>query len=273
MPWFKKFYLKFIVLLSWLLPKVGARLALKLFLTPTRVPRPVSELDFYNSAKKYKMPHGIAAYEWGEVQSPAVLLVHGWSGRGTQLGAFALPLVKAGFRVIAIDGPAHGSSEGRMTNVGDFANSLRETQKNIGPLVAVIAHSFGAGCSIVAAHRGMEVKKVVLIAGPARYERVLAHFFKLLPISPAAQEHMILVLQNKVGIHVKDLNVGHIGSGLQVQPMIVHDADDKEVGFQSALEIQEVWPQAKLLRTEGLGHRRVLRDPQVLRAVTDFINS
>lgn len=248
-------------------------MAQKVFLTPTRVPRPVSETDFYNSAKKYQMPHGIAAFEWGEVQNPTVLLVHGWSGRGTQLGAFALPLVDAGYRVIAIDGPAHGASEGQMTNVGAFANALLEAQKNIGPLHALIAHSFGAGCSVVAIQRGLQVKRAVLIAGPARYERVLANFFKLLPISPRAQVHFIVELQNKVGIHVKDLNVGHIGSGLNIKAMIVHDVEDKEVRFQSALEIQEVWPQVKLLRTEGLGHRRILRDPQVLRAVTEFIKS
>ncbi|WP_157684713.1 alpha/beta fold hydrolase [Bdellovibrio bacteriovorus] len=265
--------MNFIVLLSWILPKAGARRAQKIFLTPTRVPRPASEADFYNSAKKYQFPHGIAAFEWGETQNPAVLLVHGWSGRGTQIGAFAAPLVKAGFRVIAIDGPAHGASDGQMTNVGEFANALMAVQKNIGPLHALIAHSFGAGCSIVAIQRGLQVKKAVLIAGPARYERVLANFFKLLPISPQAQEYFIVELQKKVGIHVKDLNVGHLGKSLPIEAMIVHDTEDKEVRFQSALEIQEVWPQAKLLRTEGLGHRRILRDPEVLRAVTEFIKS
>lgn len=273
MPLTKKIYVRFIVLLSWVFPWAGAFLALKLFLTPTRVPRPSSEKEFFESARRFTFANGIAAFEWGPTAGPTVLLVHGWSGRGTQMGAFAAPLVAEGYRVVAIDGPAHGASAGKTTNVGAFANSLVDVQKSLGPLEGLIAHSFGAGCSIVAVSRGLRVPRVVLIAGPAKYERVLENFFKLLPISPRAQKILLRELGKKAGIQVQDLQVGRLGAGLQVKALVVHDEDDKEVLFRSALEIEEAWPQAKIFRTQGLGHRRVLRDPQVLRAVTEFIKS
>lgn len=273
MPWSQKVYFYFISLLSWVLPKAGALQALTVFLTPTRVPRPPSEKEFFESARKYELPQGTAAFEWGRSDGSLIILVHGWSGRGTQMGAFAAPLVAQGFRVIAVDGPAHGGSAGETTNIGAFAQFLIDMQKSLGAIHGVIAHSFGAGCVVVGISRGLQVQKVVLIAGPARYERVLNHFFERLPISPWARKKFIAELKKKAGIAPKDLNIGVIGKDLKVDAMIVHDTDDKEVGFQSALEIHEVWPQSQLLRTEGLGHRRILRDPQVLKAVTEFMKS
>lgn len=261
------------MLLSWVWPQGGALLAEKLFLTPTRVPRPPSEADFFNSAKKYTLPYGIAAFEWGVAENPLVVLVHGWSGRGTQMGAFASPLVQAGYRVVALDGPAHGASSGQTTNVGDYAQFLIEAQKILGPFHAVVAHSFGAGCSVLSAQRGLKVKKLVLIAGPAKYERVVGNFFKLLPISSAAQRSFLVNLQRKVGISVQEMNVGEIGKNLRVEALIVHDIEDKEVRFQSAIEIHEAWPTSKIFKTQGLGHRRILRDPQVLSTVKDFIQA
>jgi predicted alpha/beta hydrolase family esterase len=216
---------------------------------------------------------GISAFEWGHENDPVVLLIHGWSGRGTQMGAFAAPLVAAGFRVVAIDGPAHGTSDGTYATLALFAESMKEAQKILGPFHAVIAHSFGAGSVVLAVVRGLVAKKIVLVAGPARYERVIANFFKILPISPSARKIFLVNLQNLVGIAVQDMNVGELGQNLPVQAMVVHDVEDKEVKFQSALEIKEAWPQVKLLETQGLGHRRVLRDPHVLQAVTDFIKA
>jgi hypothetical protein len=40
----------------------------------------------------------LPVYSWGS--GPTILLAHGWSGRGSQLGAFVEPLVEQGFRLV-----------------------------------------------------------------------------------------------------------------------------------------------------------------------------
>jgi len=35
--------------------------------------------------------------------------------------------------------------------------------------------------------------------------------------------------------------------------------------------MNEAWPGSVLLKTEGLGHRRILKDPKVISAVVNFI--
>lgn len=248
-------------------------MAENIFLTPTRVPRPESEMAWYESSKKYFVGDGIAAFEWGPATGPLVVLVHGWSGRGTQMAAFAGPLLEKGYRVVALDGPAHGSSQGIKTNVGEYARFLIKVQEELGPYKAIIAHSFGAGCSVISAYWGLKVEKLVLVAGPARYAAVVRDYLNFVKISPMAEKYFFSSLAKKVGMTAEELNVGVIGSHLKVPTMIVHDKEDKEVLFSAALEIQKAWPHAKLLETQGLGHRRILKDPQVTKQVAEFIHS
>ena len=49
-----------------------------------------------------------------------VLLVHGWSGRGTQLYKIADKLLENGFMTISFDAPADGKSPGNSTMMTEF---------------------------------------------------------------------------------------------------------------------------------------------------------
>lgn len=259
--------------LSQVFPAYYAKGAEDIFLTPSRVPRPVSEKTWFESAKKTTYSGGIAAFEWGPADGPIVALIHGWSGRGTQMAAFAGPLVEQGYRVIAFDGPAHGDSAGEQTNVGEYAQFIIRMQQELKPFKAVVAHSFGAGCSVFAAARGLKVEKLVLVAGPSRYEVIVGQYLKFIGLSSKSQDYFYQSLAAKVGMPAKELNVGQIGESLSIPAMVVHDRDDKEVRFDSALDIKQAWPHVQLVETQGLGHRRILKDPTVIQQVVEFIQS
>ncbi|MNS54199.1 Alpha/beta hydrolase family protein [compost metagenome] len=268
----QKIWFKSLKYSSLVVPKKAAAWAEDIFLTPSRVPRPVSEKEWYESARKRTMSGGIAAYEWGPEDGPLVALVHGWSGRGTQLGAFAQPLVDKGYHVIAFDGPAHGNSQGQMTNVGEFSLFLIRMQQELAqPFKAVIAHSFGSGCSVLARARGLQAEKLVLIAGPSRYEVVVGNYLNFVGLSSRSKEYFVESLATKVGVSEKNLNVGKIGHDFHIPTMVVHDRDDKEVRYKAAEEIKEAWPEVELVTTQGLGHRRILKDAGVVEKVTEFI--
>jgi len=232
--------------LSVILPKAIAQAAQILFLTPERIPRPPSEIDYFNSAKKYKIDDRIAAFEWGLPHNPLVLLVHGWSGRG--------------------------DSAGQITHVGEYSQFMIDIQKTLGPYHAIIAHSFGAGCAVLSASRGLSVKKIVMVAGPSRYELVVTNYLDALKLSPKAREHFLNSLGERVKLPVADMNVGVIGNKLShLKAMVVHDIEDKEVTVRAAEDIKKNWPSIEIMMTTGLGHRRILKDPTVTAAVTEFI--
>jgi pimeloyl-ACP methyl ester carboxylesterase len=269
----KKHLPKLISFLSILAPKLAAKIALKVFATPVRVPRPESEMEMFHLSKQFTLKNGMAAFEWGDSHHPLVLLIHGWNGRGTQISAFAKALVEKNFRVVALDGPGHGSSPGKMTNPAHFAQFIIDSQKELAPsgAHAVIAHSFGGGCAVLAAKRGLKTRGLVLIASPAFYDRVVDFFSKSIGLNKSSHEEFVKLIVKVAGIHPSELNVGALGSTMNLPALVVHDEGDNAVNYISATAITSAWPGSKLYTTQGLGHRRILKDPKVIIEVADFI--
>jgi pimeloyl-ACP methyl ester carboxylesterase len=269
----KTFLPKIIALLCIFAPKLAAKMALKIFATPARIPRPESEMEMYHLSKQFFLTNGIAAFEWGNPTNPLVMLIHGWNGRGTQISAFAKLLVEKNFRVVALDGPGHGISPGKMSNPTHYAQFILNAQRELSPqgAHAIIAHSFGGGSTVLALHRGLIVKGVVLVASPAFYDRVVESFAKSVKLNKKAQIIFERLVTELAGISPRDLNVAKLSSDLKLPALIVHDQDDNAVNYISASAIAESWPQSKLLTTQGLGHRRILKDQKVIAEVCDFI--
>src|ERR687889_951115 len=105
----------FFAVLGRLSPVLAGRLAARLFARPRHHARPDRERELIARGTRVALPDGLHATAWGA--GPTVLLVHGWEGRGAQLGAFVDPLVAAGFRVVALDNPAHGESNGSRSDL------------------------------------------------------------------------------------------------------------------------------------------------------------
>ncbi len=150
-------------------PKLAAKMAAKFFASTTRFDRPLAEIEYIASAIAVRHKNIYSGHIWGD-HGPFILLVHGWNGRGSQMGAFAKPLVEKGFRVVAFDGPAHGDSPGTESNPSEYANFLLSLQNDFAPIHAIVAHSFGSGCSVLAVSRGLSVNKRFCISWPAKYE-------------------------------------------------------------------------------------------------------
>jgi pimeloyl-ACP methyl ester carboxylesterase len=257
--------------ISYVFPYLGARWALKLFLTPRRFNRPESEKIWFELADQKKLKCGYAIHQWGDISHPKVLLVHGWEGRGVQLGAFSEPLVNAGFCVIALDGPAHGDSPGVQTNAGDFSRALIAAQQELGSLKAIVAHSFGGGCTLLATKSGLKVDQIITIASPSDYLKVVENAFGFMRISSWSKKIAYNILEKRAGLSLSEINIALIAESLTIPGLIIHDHNDKEVGVQNAIDLNQSWPDSKILLTTELGHRRILKDPEVVQAVLSFI--
>src|SRR5262245_30745683 len=125
-PWFLRLLRARNRALSTLAPTRAAGLAERLFLTPPRSRRPAAETTLLAAAHSHPCRVGgrrIHVSMWGA--GPAVLLVHGWGGRGTQLGAFVEPLVADGFSVVAFDAPGHGESERGTVTIPEMVMAAR----------------------------------------------------------------------------------------------------------------------------------------------------
>ena len=53
--------------------------------------------------------------------------------------------------------------------------------------------------------------------------------------------------------------------------LLIHDRGDPDVPFRNAQEIAAAWPGARVLATDDLGHRALMRDPTVVRSAVAFL--
>ena len=253
-------------------PGAAGWMGRKLFSLPRRRRQPKREVQVLATAKRLKLPtrHGVLrAWSWG--RGPTVLLVHGWEGRGAQLGAFAGPIVRAGYRVLAFDGPGHGRSPGIIGAVPELSDAILDIAAQVGDIHGVIAHSMGAVSTTLAIRNGLNLERVAYVAPATAPDKGLEMFQRLLRAQPTTVEATKRKLIDETGVSWFELQHGAVPRGIDRPLLIVHDREDTEVGFESAKRIAARWEGAELVATEGLGHTRILRDADVVRRVADFV--
>ena len=254
-------------------PEFTAEQVVKIFTKTHRFDRPKREVEDLVHARRFRFQNGLAAYEWGQADAPTVLLVHGWNGRGSQMSFLARGLADAGFRAVAIDGPAHGDSDGHSTDAGHFSDGISEIGRELGVIEAVIGHSFGGGTSVWALKKGIDAKKLVMISSPSSYARVLASFSQQLKLTTRVTRDFFERMKDRVGLDDRYLDIGVMGRELEIPTLAIHDSDDRDVPFRELQLLQSAWPSLEILITKGYGHRRILRSPDVLQNIERFIKS
>lgn len=259
--------------LGTLAPSGAAAIAEHLFLTPKRYPRPASELEVLATARHLLVPSPdgpLASWEWGH-EGPRVLLVHGWEGRGAQLGALVSPLTSMGFRVITFDAPGHGNTPGNEASIVHFARAIQAVATAYGPLEAMITHSMGGASTVWAFKDRPLAKRLVMICPPIDVRDFTRQLAKTLSLSDTVREGVEARLTRRLGVAPADLRVEALAPKMQTPLLLIHDEGDREVSIACSEAIAARWPGAALIRTQGLGHRRILKDPAVLDAASRFI--
>src|SRR5919106_571676 len=115
------------------------------FFSPLRYEVKQADREIIEWGNNYRIPFDdgeLAVTTWGS-SGPVVLLMHGWGGARAQMTGFVDPLLFAGYRVVAYDQPAHGESDGKMTNLLEIAPTMDLIVKKEGNFDVVLAHSFG----------------------------------------------------------------------------------------------------------------------------------
>lgn len=276
---------------SFVAPSAAGRLAFRLFCTPPRPPRRSGNGKPAASAASIKLQHAaqraipfpcgsVQAYVFEpETTGPArtVLLIHGWTGEAASMAGFVDPLLAAGFRVVAFDLPGHGASTGRELNIPLGVASLAAVARVFEPLHAIVTHSFGGAIALAAlagsvrAHPLVSADRLVLISAPSSITEITRQFgtaFGLGRRGQAALERRIhIVAGNPIEVFEGPAQLAAIG----LRTLVIHDREDRELGFQHAQALAEAGPFVTLEVTEGLGHRRILKARPVAESVARFV--
>ena len=201
-------------------------------------------------------------------------MTHGWSGRGTQFRKFIHPFLEAGQRIVAFDGPAHGNSSGRKTDVTEFYEVIKLLETDYGPFEAAIGHSFGGVANLFAASQGIKIPKQILISSPTIADDIINETVRKLNGSIARGEYLKKYIQRRYGVHFEEVSILKLVETLDnVSILAIHDQNDKEVTLEHPNALLKKYTNSKLITTQGLGHIRILKSPEVIRHCLEFIKS
>jgi pimeloyl-ACP methyl ester carboxylesterase len=202
-----------------------------------------------------------------------VLFIHGWAGRATQFRRFFKPLSAAGYRVVGFDGPAHGASDGTKTNLMEFEAVLHHLLAQEGIPACIIAHSFGGSAALYSIMNGLAVTRLINIGTPTIGDEIIRTYLRAINGSWKTglffKDYMVKTYGKSFDEFTAMHFVKHLPHTLEL--LLVHDEDDHEVIIQHPEELIKIFPAAKLIRTKGLGHTRILKDDGVIAACVTFV--
>jgi pimeloyl-ACP methyl ester carboxylesterase len=212
----------------------------------------------------------LALWQWGE--GPSILLVHGWGGHAGRLAEFAAPVAALGFSVLAFDAPGHGASSTRFGTIFELIDAIRALDDRYGPFAGVIGHSLGASAAVLSMRRGVRFPRAVLLAPPADLGVYLPRCARRFALPQRTRELLKLRLEDRYGIRWERLRLGSFsGPAPKTAVLVFHDSRDARVPLREGAAIARAWPGARLVRTRGLGHHRILRDRGVIRRSVEFL--
>lgn len=261
--------------LETLSPKLATKFAIKLFTTPMKHKLPKREIEMDNHSKQElisidTITKKVMVYEYG-ASSKKVLLIHGWSGRGTQLVKIADELSKIGYATVSFDAPAHGKAPGKTSNMTEFIAAALQIEKQYGPFDYAIGHSLGGMTVLNSIKRGLNVKKAVIIGSGDVVEDILNDFVSKLGLQPEIGQQMKSEFENTLGETMDSYSAYIAAKDVSIPVLVIHDENDEDVPVSAAHHIYSHLSDGELVITKGLGHRKILGDNHVIKKIIAFI--
>ena len=262
-------------ILQCIAPPLATKYAIKLFKTPIKFRTPDREKLMAKSAQKElllipELNKKVMVYTYG-YSKRKVLLVHGWSGRGTQLYKIADKLLENGFMTISFDAPAHGESEGSSTMMTEFITISKYLEEKYGPFEFAVGHSLGAMAVLNSIKQGLTLKKAVIIGSGDIITDIINVFVNKIELKPKMVKKMKYYFLKKFGEDIDYYSASVAAKSVKIPTLIIHDTEDREVPVSCAHNIRQNTKQGELLITNGLGHTRILKDNFVVNSIIEFI--
>lgn len=234
----------------------------------TRVTIPFSE----GEAIAYVMAPDESVPERG-----TIAVLHGWGARAALMTSFFPALQKAGFRVVAVDFPAHGAAPAQRIHVPRATRATHAVYEATGPWHGIVGHSFGGAVAwflATGAWRAVPqvpLARLALVAAPSSMRGVFERAGFAMGLNRAGCDVMIRQCENVVSQKVEEFEGAELLGALpNVPTLVLHAPEDDEIPFADAEAFGAAGGHITLQATPGLGHRRITFSPKTAKAVATF---
>ena len=270
-------------------PPVAGKLAFDLFCTPYPKYKKRKAPAIFNQGKPLYITlkgDGISekgnirihGFEWKPLKpnGQTVLIVHGYASYFYKFDQYIQPLLKKGFRVIGFDAPGHGLSEGKHINIVIYKHAIENIIKELGPIDHFIGHSLGAITLAMIAENieNPSKHKFVLIAPATKTTTTFERYFNMMHLSPAIRTAFNELVEKRSGMPITYFEADRAIENFAGDLLWVHDREDLVCPFEDLIEFQKKAPKnIKFLITNGLGHNKLYKTPEIIDKIVAFLGS
>ncbi len=206
-----------------------------------------------------------------------VLVAHGWTAEASFMTLFGERLRHVGFRAILMDAPAHGHCPRRKSSMIDYTEAVLNVAAAFAPVPHIIAHSMGclaalhAGAGGPPFHQRADFKRYVLISPPNRLSAITREFANARNLTDQARRAFERRLERVAHRSLSTFTSADLLRASGGTAILLHARDDTEVPIFHSEEIAASVPGTKTQLFDGMGHRKILSSPQVVRAALNFL--
>ncbi|MFI7067541.1 alpha/beta hydrolase [Kribbella sp. NPDC050124] len=252
-------------------PWLAGRLAFELWRRPLMRGKVRESEQAIHAAARVEIVDGVVTYAWGDGQRP-VLLVHGWRSRASRYAGFVQRLLDLGYSPVSYDAPGHGDSAGPIVSILGHQRIMRDLEDRHGPFDGVIAHSLGVPFALYAVREGIAARRLVMISGVAEFGYLADTFCRELGLGPTINRTLRRSIERKYFDGDDRIWTRFSVSTGKAELLVIHnDEDDVVDPGQAPILLRAYGPHAHFLPTTGLGHRRIMIDPEVITETVAFL--
>ena len=219
---------------------------------------------------------GIAHVNLFGTGSRVIIVSHGWGDTSKSFQEMIISLKQQGYLVAAIDHIGHGKSSGSKSHLLSFIETLEllieQFNEDRVTVVAIIGHSMGAIATLNLPRYLLESKKIILISSPINFFELMSEKVEQAGISRKLLSRVLDNISHKYGKTWQQLTTENNRDKLALDFTFIHDRQDRYAPFADVTRFLQQ-EKTTLIETEGLGHRRILSDTNVINNITKVLSA
>lgn len=260
--------------LSFIAPKYATSKALDIFMTPRKGRLTNKQNTFFDTAQQLELQyknHTIQTYNW-PASGKTILLAHGWESNSYRWKNLIKKLQAFNYNIVALDGPAHGKSSGTKFNAILYSEFINEVANHYKPNI-IIGHSVGGMASIFFQHNYQfkTLEKLVLLGAPSEFTKIFKGYVRMLNFNSKIENGLNKMVEERFDNSTAYFSSANFTKKIETEGLIIHDKQDKIIGYDEAELIARNYKNSTLKTTEGFGHG--LKDASIDDAIINFINN
>jgi hypothetical protein len=215
----------------------------------------------------------INTFRWGK-SSIKVLITHGWGSKAADFSDLINRLKSnSAIEVIAFDAPGNGSSEGKLSNLLLYVESVKEVIRKYGPPDIFIGHSLGAMANVIAIQEAkLHPRLVVSMAPIIKLKENFEATLNMIEAPLKVQEEFFVQFEKLFNIPASYFNLtGLYSSNPELNHIVYYDPADAIHPNGYLQEFLNRYQNIVSKSYAGVGHDKIIKDDQVISDIEKLV--